>query len=154
MRSDLAFAEHLDEQLRVIELYLTQPAKIDDPQAFGRRQTVPGIGPILAMVILHEVHDIGRFGSVPQFVSYCRLVKCSHELAGKKTTGKENKIGTAHLKWAFSDRLAADAVGTSGREERCGSAEKEARQGERDFDSVGAAGPHSLLDAQTQRVVR
>jgi len=103
VRSDLAFAEHLDEQLRGIELYLTQHAKIDDPQAFGRLQTVPGIGPILAMVILYEVHEISRFGSVQQFVSYSRLVKCSHESAGKKTAGHGNKIGNAHLKWAFSE---------------------------------------------------
>lgn len=103
VRSDLTLAEHLDEQLRGIELYLTQHAKIDDSQAFGRLRTVPGIGPILAMVILYEVHDIRRFGSVQQFVSYCRLVKCSHESAGKKTTGKGNKIGNAHLKWAFSE---------------------------------------------------
>ena len=82
---------------------MTQHAKIDDPQAFGRLQTVPGIGPILAMVMLYEVHDIGRFGSVQQFVSYCRLVKCAHESAGKKTTGHGNKIGNAHLKWAFSE---------------------------------------------------
>jgi transposase len=96
--SDLAFAEHLDEQIRGIELYLTQHAKIDDPQAFARLQAVPGIGPILAIVVLYEVHDISRFGSVQQFLSYCRLVKCSHESAGKKTTGKGNKIGNAHLK--------------------------------------------------------
>ena len=103
VRSDLALAEHLDEQLRGIELYLIQHAKIDDPQAFARLKTIPGIGPILAMVILYEAHVIGRFGSVQQFVSYCRLVKCSHESAGKKTAGHGNKIGNAHLKWAFSE---------------------------------------------------
>ena len=103
VRSDLALAGHLDEQLRGIELYLAQHAKIDDPQAFARLQTVPGIGSILAMVMLYEVHDIRRFGSVQQFASYCRLVKCSHESAGKKTAGKGNKIGNAHLKWAFSE---------------------------------------------------
>ena len=103
VQSDLALAEHLDEQLRGIELYLTQHAKIDDPQAFARLRTVPGIGPILAMVMLYEVHDIRRFGSVQQFVSYCRLVKCRHVSAGKPTPGKGNKIGNAHLKWAFSE---------------------------------------------------
>ena len=30
-------------------------------------------------------------------------MKCSHESAGKKTTGRGNKIGNAHLKWAFSE---------------------------------------------------
>ena len=36
------------------------------------------------------------------FLSYCRLVRCSHESAGKKTTGGK-KIGNAHLKWAFGE---------------------------------------------------
>lgn len=49
VRSNLAFAEHLNEQLRGTELYLTQHAKLDDPQAFRRLQSVPGIGPNLAM---------------------------------------------------------------------------------------------------------
>ena len=103
VQSDLALADHLDEQLRGIELYLVQHAKIDDPQAFERLKTVPGIGPILAMVILYEVHDITRFRTVQQFVSYSRLVRCAHESAGKKTAGRGNKIGNAHLKWAFSE---------------------------------------------------
>ena len=44
VQSDVSLAEHLDEQLRGIELYLAQHAKIDDPQAFARLKTVPGIG--------------------------------------------------------------------------------------------------------------
>jgi transposase len=96
-------AEHLDEQLRGVELFLTQHAKVDDPQAYQLLKTVPGIGVILGLVLLYEIHDIRRFASVQQFVSYCRLVRCSHESAGKKTAGKGNKIGNAHLKWAFSE---------------------------------------------------
>jgi transposase len=103
VRLDLALAEHLDEQLRGVELFLTQHAKVDDPQTYQRLKTVPGIGAILGLVLLYEIHDIRRFASVRQFVSYCRLVRCSHESAGKKTAGKGNKIGNAHLKWAFSE---------------------------------------------------
>lgn len=36
-------------------------------------------------------------------MSYCRLVKCSHESAGKKTAGRGHKIGNAHPKWSFSE---------------------------------------------------
>jgi transposase len=103
VQADLTLAEHLDWQLRGIELYLTQHAKIDDPQTYQLLQTVPGIGAILGLVLLYEIHDIRRFTGVQQFVSYCRLVKCSHESAGKKSSGKGNKIGNAHLKWAFSE---------------------------------------------------
>jgi transposase len=103
VRVDLTLAEHLDEQLRGVELFLIQHAKVDDPQAYQLLKTVPGIGVILALVLLYEIHDIRRFASVQQFVSYCRLVRCSHESAGKKTAGRGNKIGNAHLKWAFSE---------------------------------------------------
>lgn len=103
VQADLTLAEHLDEQLRGIELFLTQHAKVDGPQTYQLLKTVPGIGVILGLVLLYEIHDIRRFGSVQQFVSYCRLVKCSHESAGKKTAGRGNKIGNAHLKWAFSE---------------------------------------------------
>jgi len=42
VRSDLALAEHLDDQLRGVESYLVAHAKIDDPQTFARLQTVRG----------------------------------------------------------------------------------------------------------------
>jgi transposase len=61
------------------------------------------VGQILALVMLYEIHDINRFESVQDFASYCRLVKCSHESAGKKKGTGGAKIGNAHLKWAFSE---------------------------------------------------
>ena len=59
--------------------------------------------PSLALVLLYEIQDISRFPSVQDFVSYCRLVKCPRESAGKKMASRNNKIGNAHLKWAFSE---------------------------------------------------
>jgi transposase len=42
--------------------------------------------------LLYEIHDIRRFPSVQEFVSYCRLVKCARESAGKRygTSGKKS----------------------------------------------------------------
>jgi transposase len=103
IEADLALIGHLDEQIGRIELYLTRHAKIDDPQTYHRLRTVPGVGPVLSLILLYEIHEIARFGGVGQFVSYARLVRCSHESAGKKSPGKGRKIGNAHLKWAFSE---------------------------------------------------
>jgi transposase len=100
---DLALAAHLDEQVRSLELFLQRHAKVHDPQTYQLLQTVPGIGKTLALVLLYEIHDIRRFGGVGPFVSYCRLVRCSHESAGKKSPGKGKKIGNAHLRWAFGE---------------------------------------------------
>jgi transposase len=84
-------------------LGLVRRAKVHDPQNFKRLRTVPGIGKILAMIILYEIHDIGRFPRVQDFVSYARLVKCAAESAGKRFGTSGAKIGDVHLKWAFSE---------------------------------------------------
>ena len=100
---DLALIDTYDEQVGAVELYLTRTAKVDDPQAYARLRSVPGVGPVLALVLLYEIHDIRRFPEVGQFLSYARLVRCTHESAGKKQGTGGNKIGNAHLKWAFSE---------------------------------------------------
>jgi len=78
-------------------------AKQRDAQAFYRLRSVPGIGKILALLILYEIHDINRFATVQDFVSYARLVKCAKESAGKRHGTSGQKIGNVHLKWAFSE---------------------------------------------------
>jgi transposase len=100
---DLALIDAYDQQIRAVELYLTRAAKVGDPQAYARLRSVPGIGPVLALVLLYEIHDSRRFPAVGQFLSYARLVRCVHESAGKKQGTGGNKIGNAHLKWAFSE---------------------------------------------------
>jgi transposase len=67
---------------------------------------VPGIGKILSLVLLYEMHDIARFPTVQDVVSSCRLVKCAKESAGKRLGTSGKKIGNAHLKWAFSEAAA------------------------------------------------
>jgi transposase len=64
---------------------------------------VPGLGKILSLVLLDAIHDIDRFPRVQDFASYCRLVKCAKESAGKRLGTSGKKIGHAHLKWAFSE---------------------------------------------------
>jgi transposase len=66
-------------------------------------RTVHGIGKVLSLVILYEIHDIRRFPRVQDFASYARLVKCSKESAGKRYGTSGKKIGNVHLKWAFSE---------------------------------------------------
>ncbi len=100
---DLALIDHYEPLIRGLELHILRHAKAHDLQAYYRLRSVPGIGEILALVVLYEVHDIGRFPTVGDFVSYCRLVKCAKESAGKRLGTSGKKIGNAHLKWAFSE---------------------------------------------------
>jgi len=69
-------------------------------------QTVPGIGKILSLVLLYDIHQIERFPSVQDFASYCRLGTCAKESGGKRLGTSGKKIGNAHLKWAFSEAAA------------------------------------------------
>jgi transposase len=100
---DLALIDAYDRHIGELELYLVRTAKVDDPQAFHRLRSVPGIGKVLALILLYEIHDIRRFAAVGQFLSYARLVRCVHESAGKKQGTGGHKIGNAHLKWAFGE---------------------------------------------------
>jgi transposase len=101
--TDLAMVESLDEQIGELELYLTRSAKVDEPFVYHLLRSVPGIGKVLALILLYEIHDIHRFPAVGQFLSYARLVRCTHESAGKVKGFGGRKIGNAHLKWAFSE---------------------------------------------------
>jgi len=100
---DLALLERYDTLLRDLETGLVHQAKQHDPQAFQLLRSVPGIGKVLALTILYEIHDVTRFGRVQEFASYARLVKCAAESAGKKKGTSGAKMGNVHLKWAFSE---------------------------------------------------
>jgi transposase len=100
---DLALIGHYDQLLRDVELSILTTAKQHDANTLYLLRTVPGIGEILSLVLLYEIHDIHRFPRVQEFVSYCRLVKCAQESAGKRYGTSGTKIGNAYLKWAFSE---------------------------------------------------
>ena len=100
---DLSLIDHYDKLLSEVELYITRSAKTQDVQTFARLQSVPGVGQILALVILYEIQDITRFPRVQDFVSYCRLVKCAKESNGKRFGISGKKIGNVHLRWAFAE---------------------------------------------------
>jgi len=100
---DLKVIGFYDDLLNEIELEIVRHAKTHDGNSFHLLRSVPGIGKILALVILYEIHDISRFPTVQDFASYCRLVKTKKESAGKIYGASGNKIGNANLKWAFSE---------------------------------------------------
>jgi transposase len=103
---DVSLIDHYDQLLGEVELYITRSAKVHDGQTFSRLQSVPGIGQILALVILYEIQDIARFPRVQDFISYCRLVKCAKESNHKRVGTSGKKIGNVHLRWAFAEAAA------------------------------------------------
>lgn len=100
---DLNLIEVYDKQLAKIEWKIQQHARNCDQHSLMLLRTVPGIGKILSLIMLYEIHTIERFPTVQNFASYCRLIKCRKESAGKSYGTTGNKMGNAYLKWAFSE---------------------------------------------------
>jgi transposase len=101
--ADLEPIKHYETVIGEMELSVLRRARAHDPNSFQLLRSIPGVGKILALTILYEIHDITRFARVQQFASYCRLVKCQHSSAGKVVGEGGGKIGNAYLKWAFSE---------------------------------------------------
>jgi len=103
IEADLRMLEAYDELLKDLEDEIERQARYHDKKTLELLRSIPGVGKILALLMLYEIDDITRFPTVGQFISYSRLVKCAHESAGKRTSGGHDKIGNPHLKWAFSE---------------------------------------------------
>jgi transposase len=100
---DLALLGKYDELLVELEAELVRKVKREAQQGFHLLRSIPGVGKVLAMTIVYELHDIARFERVQQFASYARLVKRAKESAGKRKGTSGAKMGNVHLKWAFSE---------------------------------------------------
>ncbi|MCM3902988.1 MAG: IS110 family transposase [Pyrinomonadaceae bacterium] len=99
VKANLAVMSRADEQVEMLEQTVTQRVKLR-PQ-FCFLKSVPGIGEILALTIMLETGDIGRFASVGNFASYCRCVGSQKISNGKKKGQGNTKNGNKYLAWAF-----------------------------------------------------
>jgi transposase len=66
---DLALMDYDDPRLSAVALTIVQTAQQHQAQARYRRQSVPGIGKMLRVVLLDAMHDLSRFPRGQEFVS-------------------------------------------------------------------------------------
>ncbi len=71
--ANMALLDTYDETIDELELFLESRAKVHDASTFYLLRTIPGIGKVLALTILYEIHEISRFPGVGNFLSYGRL---------------------------------------------------------------------------------
>jgi transposase len=91
----------LTRQIKAVEKSVVARGKLRDE--FDLLHTVPGLGNVLAMTIMCETGDIGRFPKVGDYASYCRCVK-SERRSNLKLKGRGNrKNGNKYLSWAYSE---------------------------------------------------
>ncbi|MCK5148086.1 IS110 family transposase [bacterium] len=114
IQSDLDVMDSLDPIIAKIEKKIIKSATHHDRRNFNMLTAVPGIGNIIALTLLYEIFNIRRFPSVQQFSSYCGLVKCERESAGKNTGGGKGKIRNAYLKNAFTSIILSAPIGWPG----------------------------------------
>jgi len=95
--------QEFDATIRKLEWAITKHTRDHYTREYNLLRTVPGIGPILGLIMLYEIDDIGRFKSVQDFLSYCRLVKGTVASAGKIKGGQAGKVGNGYLKYAFHE---------------------------------------------------
>lgn len=99
---DLETINAFDPIIENIEKEIKEKAISHNPRDLMLLKTTPGIGEILALMILYETHDIRRFPKHQNYASYARVVRC-HQTSGGKITGIKNQnIGNPYLKYAFS----------------------------------------------------
>ncbi|MDH3876234.1 MAG: IS110 family transposase, partial [Desulfobacterales bacterium] len=91
----------IKQQIHGLENVIRNKLKLSP--AFNGLLTVPGIGNILAMTIMLEVGDIGRFNKVGNFTSYCRCAPSQRLSDGKSKGSGNRKNGNRYLSWAFSE---------------------------------------------------
>ena len=89
--------DHLDKELAAQTRELERMAREDARARF--LQTVPGIGPYAAMVILAELGDVERFGNKRALASYAGLTPVVRESAGKRKRGGITHQGSNTLRW-------------------------------------------------------
>jgi transposase len=90
---------HLTEHITLIERAVYARVKLRP--TFQSLLTVPGIGHTLALTIMLETGEIGRFPTVGQFASYCRCVGSTKLSNGKRKGQGNTKNGNKYLAWAF-----------------------------------------------------
>jgi transposase len=99
VKANLSVMSSADQQVELLEQTVVQRVKLR--AQFSYLKTVPGIGEILALTIMLETGDIGRFFSVGNFASYCRCVGSQKISNGKKKGQGNTKNGNKYLAWAF-----------------------------------------------------
>ena len=103
LHSELDMLEHLEQQIEDSDRVL---AKVGarDPH-IRRLQTIPGIGPFFAMLVLSEIDDVNRFPKAAKLHSYAGLIPSTQSSGGKTYHGRIIKASNKYLRWAMVEAV-------------------------------------------------
>jgi transposase len=99
MAANVAVIQTLNDEIGKLEQRLLEEVK--KTPGWVLLNGIPGIGKILATVILLEIGAIARFADVGDFASYARCVDSARLSNNKKKGTGNTKNGNKYLAWAF-----------------------------------------------------
>jgi transposase len=85
-------------------------------EGYAAIQQLPGIGPVLAAVIVAEIGDIRRFPGPGQLASWAGLTPRHYEPDTKVIRGHVTKQGSRMLRWAVVEAIQRQPAGTRPRQ--------------------------------------
>jgi transposase len=100
---EVALLEHLQDQIRQADRLLKDAGR-DDPRV-ARLQTIPGIGPQFAPLIVCEIDDVRRFAGPKKLHAYAGLVPSLHASGQRAWHGRLTKAGNKYLRWAMVEAV-------------------------------------------------
>jgi len=99
LRSTWQVLQTLDQEIGEIERVIKAQVRLRP--RYQSLLTAPGIGFVLASVIMLESGDVARFKGPGNFASYSRCVDSCHLSNGKRKGEGNRKNGNKYLAWAF-----------------------------------------------------
>ena len=85
---------------------------LDGHEGYHAIQALPGIGPVLAAVIVAEIGDIRRFPGPGQLGSWAGLTPRHYESDTKVIRGHVTKQGSRMLRWAVTEAIQRQPAGS------------------------------------------
>jgi transposase len=98
-RQNMDTVRFLSEKIKMIEGRVLEQVELK-PE-YELLTSIPGVGKILALVIMLETGDIGRFLKSGNYTSYCRCANADCYSNNKKKAENNRKNGNKYLSWAF-----------------------------------------------------
>jgi transposase len=68
-------------------------------------QTIPGVGPIVAMTLISEIGNVSRFPNSRFLSGYAGLVPSTYSSGGKTTHGQVTKTGSKFIRYALGEAV-------------------------------------------------
>lgn len=99
--AQLGHIDHLDQTITALDQRIKGVFSLTPANKL--LQSLPGIGPVLSIVVDLEVGDVTRFPSPQALASYAGTVPRVHASGGRVRYGKLRPDVNRYLKWAYSE---------------------------------------------------